>query len=363
MPPLPNIAQFRKRLEELNLQSQQENFFQDRKASGDILREIQRLRELAELHDDYLSCESELKDYQALSGDPAVEPELRSLAQAEVPLLEDRLRNLHGRILQAVVPQDPNDNRNVVMEIRAGTGGDEASLFAGQLHRLYTRYIETHGWKVSVLSSSPSEVGGLKEIIFSVSGDGAHRALKHESGVHRVQRVPVTEANGRIHTSTVTVAVLPEAEEVDIAIDPQDLEISVQRASGAGGQGVNTTDSAVRILHKPTGMMVYCADERSQLKNKNKAMTVLRSRLLKIRQDEEASRVSANRRDQIGSGDRSDKIRTYNFPQNRLTDHRIGLTVHNLPDVMEGRLDEVIEALLKAELDAKLAALANGQPS
>jgi peptide chain release factor 1 len=272
--------------------------------------------------------------------------------------LRRQVESLNARVLEALIPPEPDDERNVIMEIRAGTGGDEASLFAAELYRLYTRFIEGRGWKISPMGSSNSEVGGLKEVIFSVSGTDVYKVLKHESGVHRVQRVPVTEASGRIHTSTVTVAVLPEADEVDIEIDPQELEITVQRASGAGGQGVNTTDSAVRILHKPTGMMVYCADERSQLKNKTKAMSVLRARLLRIRQEEEHARQTSHRRDQIGSGDRSDKIRTYNFPQNRLTDHRIALTVHNLPDVMEGKIDEIIDALMRAEFERKLAAIA-----
>jgi peptide chain release factor 1 len=243
------------------------------------------------------------------------------------------------------------------MEIRAGTGGDEASLFAAELFRLYSKYADGRGWKIQPMSSSLSERGGFKEVIFLISGTDVYKQFKFESGVQRVQRVPVTEANGRIHTSTVTVAVLPEAEEVDVHIDPQDLEITVSRASGPGGQGVNTTDSAVQILHKPTGLIVSCADERSQLKNKAKAMTVLRSRLLKRREEEEHARYAAQRRSQIGSGDRSERIRTYNFPQNRVTDHRIGLTMYNLPQVMEGALDPIIVALQKADYEERLAAL------
>jgi peptide chain release factor 1 len=249
------------------------------------------------------------------------------------------------------------DSRNTVMEIRAGTGGDEATLFAAELTRLYMKYADTRGWKVQPLSTSGSERGGFKEAIFLITGQNVYRQLKFESGVHRVQRVPVTEANGRIHTSTVTVAVLPEAEEVDVKIDPQDLEITVQRASGPGGQGVNTTDSAVRIIYKPTGLIVFCADGRSQQKNKASALAVLRSRLLKQKEDEERSKYAAERRSQIGTGDRSERIRTYNFPQNRVTDHRIGLTLYNLPQVMEGQIDEIIAGLQKADFEEKLAAL------
>jgi peptide chain release factor 1 len=243
------------------------------------------------------------------------------------------------------------------MEIRAGTGGEEAALFAAELARMYHKYADAQGWKVQPMSSSVSERGGFKEVIFLITGSEVYRRLKFESGVHRVQRVPVTEANGRIHTSTVTVAVLPEAEEVDVQIDPSDLEVTVCRASGPGGQGVNTTDSAVQILHKPSGLIVQCADERSQIKNKARAMTVLRSRLLKLKEDEEQAKYAAERRSQIGSGDRSERIRTYNFPQNRATDHRIGLTLHNLSQVMEGDLDGLISALERASYEEKVAAL------
>jgi peptide chain release factor 1 len=247
------------------------------------------------------------------------------------------------------------------MEIRAGTGGEEAALFAAELARMYQRYAEGRGWKVEPMGSSLSERGGFREVSFLISGQDVYRQLKFESGVHRVQRVPLTEANGRIHTSTVTVAVLPEAEEVDVHIDPQELEITVQRASGPGGQGVNTTDSAVRIIHKPTGMMVYCADGRSQQKNKASALAVLRSRLLQLKEDQEQAKYAAERRSQIGTGDRSERIRTYNFPQNRLTDHRIGLTLYNLPQVMEGAIDGIIEMLQRADFEEKFSVL-TGQP-
>jgi peptide chain release factor 1 len=246
------------------------------------------------------------------------------------------------------------------MEIRAGAGGDEAALFASELARCYQRYADSQGWKVQPMSSSYTERGGLREVAFLISGADVYKRLKWESGVHRVQRVPVTEASGRIHTSTVTVAVLPEANEVEVSIDPQDLEITVMRASGPGGQGVNTTDSAVRIVHRPSGLTVYCADGRSQQKNKASALVVLRSRLLKQQGDAERASYAAQRRSQIGTGDRSERIRTYNFPQSRVTDHRVGLTLHNLPQVMEGQLDEIIAALQKAEFEERLAALGGG---
>jgi peptide chain release factor 1 len=247
------------------------------------------------------------------------------------------------------------------MEIRAGTGGEEAALFAAELTRMYQRYAENRGWKIEPMGSSLSERGGFREVSFLITGQDVYRQLKFESGVQRVQRVPLTEANGRIHTSTVTVAVLPEAEEVDFHLDPQDLEISVQRASGPGGQGVNTTDSAVRILHKPTGMMVYCADGRSQQKNKASALAVLRSRLLQHKEEEERAKYADQRRSQIGTGGRSERIRTYNFPQSRMTDHRIGLTLYSLAQVLQGAIDPVIEALQRADFEEKFAAL-TGQP-
>jgi peptide chain release factor 1 len=256
-----------------------------------------------------------------------------------------------------VLPPDPTDSRNTIMEIRAGAGGNEAALFVADLYRMYSRYAESRGWKVEVMDSSPSDLGGLKEIIFGVNGAEIYKRFKHESGVHRVQRVPATEAQGRIHTSTATVAVLPEAEEVDVEIRPDELEITVCRASGPGGQGVNTTDSAVQILHKPSGLIVRCADERSQQKNKAKALRVLRSRLLERRIAEENARYAAQRKTQVGTGERNEKIRTYNYPQNRVTDHRIDLTLYNLAAVMEGEIDPILEPLMNHELEEKLRAV------
>jgi peptide chain release factor 1 len=259
-----------------------------------------------------------------------------------------------------MIPPDATDSRNSVMEIRGGAGGDEANIFAGDLFRMYSRYAETRGWRVEIMSSSPADVGGFKEIIFNMTGEEAYKFLKFESGVHRVQRVPATETQGRIHTSTATVAVLPEAEEVDVQINPQDLDISTMRASGAGGQHVNTTDSAVMMVHKPTGVTVYCADERSQIKNRAKALTVMRSRLLQAKVDEEHAKYAAERKGQIGTGDRSERIRTYNYPQGRLTDHRIGLSL-SLPTIVEGDLDDLIDALQNYDYEARIQNLLEKQ--
>jgi peptide chain release factor 1 len=357
MEDLPDLAPFQRRLDELGAQMAEPAFYGNPRRAAEVTREHQRLGELVANHGAHARLLREIQEAEGLARDPAADADLRELAAAELPDLRRREGELRQAVLLAMIPPDPTDSRNTVMEIRAGTGGDEASLFAAELFRLYSKYADGRGWRIQPMSSSMSERGGFKEVIFLISGTDVYKQLKFESGVHRVQRVPVTEANGRIHTSTVTVAVLPEAEEVDVQIDPQELEITVSRASGPGGQGVNTTDSAVQILHRPTGLIVSCADERSQLKNKAKALTVLRSRLLKRREDEERARYAAARRSQIGSGDRSERIRTYNFPQNRLTDHRIGLTLYSLPQVMEGNIGAVITALQKADYEEKLAAL------
>lgn len=357
MDQLPDIFPFQRRLDELGAQMAEPSFYNNPRKATEVTREQQKLTAMVadyHLHD---KLGREILEAQALIKAPNGDPELKELATMELPDLQARREQLKQAVLLAMIPPDPTDSRNTVMEMRAGTGGDEAGLFAAELFRAYSRYAEGQGWKIQLMSSSVSERGGFKEVIFLITGDDVYKQFKFESGVQRVQRVPVTEANGRIHTSTITVAVLPEAEEVDVKIDPQDLEISVQRASGPGGQGVNTTDSAVRIIHKPTGMMVYCADGRSQQKNKASAMAVLRSRLLKLKEDEEKSKYAATRKNQIGSGDRSERIRTYNFPQNRLTDHRIGLTTYNLPQVMEGDLGGLIAALQKADYEEKLSAL------
>jgi peptide chain release factor 1 len=359
---LPPIEPFLRRLDELAAQMAAPAFYASPRTAADVTREHQKLSQLAADFREHERLGREIAEAEALVRDPAGGAEVQALAEAEVPVLRRRRDELHRAVLLAMIPPEPTDSRNTVVEIRAGTGGEEAALFAAALARAYQRYAEGRGWKVQPMSSSVSERGGFKEVIFLITGQDVYRQFKFESGVQRVQRVPVTEANGRIHTSTVTVAVLPEAEEVDVQIDPQDLEITVSRASGPGGQGVNTTDSAVQILHKPTGLIVQCADERSQLKNKGRAMTVLRSRLLKRREDEEQAKYAAARRNQIGSGDRSERIRTYNFPQNRVTDHRIGLTLHNLPQVMEGAFDPVISALQKADFEERLAGLTGAPP-
>ncbi len=357
MEALPDIFPFKNRYEELTAEMGDPSFYNDPRHAAEVGREHQRLEALLGNHERYRKLEENIAEAVALGKDPQADEELRELAASELPEMEGELKELEGAILDAMIPADPTDSRDTVVEIRAGTGGDEASLFAGELYRVYSKYAETQGWKIQPMSSSPSERGGMKEVVFLITGTDVYRQLKYESGVHRVQRVPVTEANSRIHTSTVTVAVLPEAQEVDVEIDPQDLEISVCRASGPGGQGVNTTDSAVQILYKPTGLIVVCSDERSQLKNRARAMTVLRSRLLQQKQEEEQAKYASERRNQIGSGDRSERIRTYNFPQNRVTDHRIGLTLQSLPEVMEGDIEALITALQRADHAQKLAAL------
>lgn len=332
-------------------------FYANPRRAAEVTREQQKIRKLVDDFRAHSQVERELRDAAALAREASGGADLRELANAEIPTLERRAAELREAVLLAMIPPEASDSRNTVMEIRAGTGGEEAALFAAELSRCYQKFADAQGWKVQPMSSSYSERGGLRETAFLIVGTDVYKQLKWESGVHRVQRVPVTEASGRIHTSTVTVAVLPEAEEVDIQINPEDLEITVCRASGPGGQGVNTTDSAVQIQHRPTGLIVQCADERSQLKNKARAMTVLRSRLLKLKEDEEKAKYAAERRSQIGSGDRSERIRTYNFPQNRVTDHRIGLTLHGLPQVMEGAIGPLVEALQKAHYEERLAAL------
>jgi peptide chain release factor 1 len=333
-------------------------------ASPEVASDPARLRDLgkqhSELHDVVLAYRAfreaaRQAEEARLMAKEEDDPEMTEFLRVEEAEAEQRAARLRRDLELLLLPKDPNDERNVVLEIRAGVGGQEAALFAGQLLEMYQRYAERRRWKTDVLSSSSSDVGGFKEVVLEIQGKGAYSRLKRESGGHRVQRIPATESGGRIHTSTATVAVLPEAEEVDnIDIDPNDLEIDVYRSSGPGGQSVNTTDSAVRIVHKPTGIKVEMQEERSQRQNREKAMRYLRSRLLKLAQDEQQREEAAARKAQVGSGDRSDKIRTYNFPQNRVTDHRIGVSVHNLPQVMAGGLDEFIDALMQKEREEQL---------
>ena len=290
----------------------------------------------------------------------AGDAEMAELAEAELPGLRARKDELDARVRTLLLPRDPNDDKSVILEIRAGTGGEEAALFAGEIYRMYQRYAERMGWKVEILSASPAEMGGMREVVAAIEGDGAYSKLKWESGVHRVQRVPETEAQGRIHTSAATVVVLPEAEEVDVEVKDDDIVVDVYRSSGKGGQGVNTTDSAVRIHHLPTGLIVTCQDERSQIKNRARAMKVLRARLLDIKIQKESAERSRARKEQVSSGDRSAKIRTYNFPQGRVTDHRIGLTLYKIDDVLQGNIDALIDGMIAADAAERLREAGEG---
>jgi peptide chain release factor 1 len=353
----PHIEKFTRRFEEVEAALSDSKAFDNPQRAQELSREYSRLKELVTAGGAYLKTLADLVENRAILQSEAPDSELAQMAREEIARLESVEQRLGKQVLLGLVPPNPTDSRNTIVEIRAGAGGQESALFAADLFRMYSRYAETRGWKIDPLDSNASDLGGFREVIFEITGEDVFKRLKYESGVHRVQRVPATEAQGRIHTSTATVAVLPEAEEVDIEIKPEDIEINVCRASGKGGQGVNTTDSAVQIQHKPSGLIVRCADERSQQKNKAKAMTVLRSRLLEAKIAEENARYAANRKQQVGTGERNEKIRTYNFPQNRVTDHRVELTLHNLASFIDGDIDSLIEPLIAHDMDERLKAL------
>ena len=340
---LDKIAVFEERASQLEQQLADPALAQDRKRFAEVGKELATLRPVVEAGERYRATHTGIADAEAMLGD--ADPEVAELARAELEELSGDLEEIDRQLRVLMVPRDPNDDKNVILEIRAGTGGDEAALFAADLFRMYSRYAEKQGWKIERMSSSETDGGGFKELVVTVSGDRVFSRLKHERGVHRVQRVPSTESQGRIHTSTATVAVLPEAEEVDLQFGPKDIRIDVYRASGPGGQSVNTTDSAVRVTHVPTGVVVQCQDEKSQHKNKAQALKILRARLYEHEQKRLADERADARRGQVGSGERSEKIRTYNFPQSRVTDHRAGVTLHRLESVIEGELDELLDAV------------------
>ena len=333
-----------KRYEEVSLEIQNPDLVKDQNRYRTVMKEYSSLGEIAAIHGGIEELEKQITEARTLVQEEK-DQEMRELAKEELKELETRLVENEDKLKFLLIPKDPLDEKNIIMEIRAGTGGEEAALFASDLYRMYSRFAETKGWKFEIMNSNDTELGGLKEIVFSVSGNNVYENLRYESGVHRVQRVPATEASGRIHTSAVTVAVLPEADETEIDIKPDDLRIDVMRAGGPGGQCVNTTDSAVRITHLPTGITVHCQDEKSQIKNKAKAMRILRARIYEMEEAKAAAERAEARKTQVGSGDRSQRIRTYNFPQNRLTDHRINLTLYKLDLIMQGSVEELFDAL------------------
>ena len=346
------IEIFDKRYSELNRKLYEPSVAADPESYQKIMKEIKSIEEIVLTYRDYKAAvQTEQESLEILEGGDS---ELRELAQMELDDAKEKIDELSEQLKILLLPKDPNDDRNVIVEIRGGAGGEESALFSAVLFRMYTMYAEKRGYRVEVVNVNETELGGYKEISFMIEGDGAYSRFKYESGVHRVQRVPETESQGRVHTSTTTVAVLPEAEDVELEIDPKDLKIDTFRSSGAGGQHINKTSSAIRVTHIPTGTVVECQDERSQYKNKDKALKVLKSRLLKEKQDKQASEIAADRKSQVGTGDRSERIRTYNYPQGRLTDHRIGLTLYKLEDILNGNLDEVIDALVTADRAEKL---------
>lgn len=348
------VADLENELEKLESQLPEIYASGDQAASRDAGRRHAELKPVVDAYREFRRTEEEIADAKELLAAGDEDPEMRDYLRSEVDEKETALAALEGRLKELLIPRDPNDGKNVIVEIRGAEGGDEGNLWAGDLFEMYRKFAEARGWKTEVLSSQPSDMGGYREITFVVRGPDAWSRMKYEGGPHRVQRVPVTESQGRVHTSAATVAVLPEADEVDVDIDPNDLEIDVFRSSGPGGQSVNTTDSAVRITHKPTGLVVTCQDEKSQLQNKDKALRILRSRMLQAEQERQAEALSSTRRDQVKGGGRSEKIRTYNYKEKRVTDHRIGLTVHSLDQVLAGQLDEIVDELAAAERAGQL---------
>ena len=341
--------------EEINEKLSDVNVVNDNKLYTQLMREHKTLTPIVDKYREYLSTEKDFNEAKELLDSGNLDKDFKEMLQMEYEESKEKMEKITEELKVLLLPKDPNDDKNVIIEIRGGAGGEEASLFANSLYRMYTMYAESKHWKTEILNANPTELGGFKEVSFSVEGEGAYSRFKYESGVHRVQRVPETESQGRVHTSTVTVAVLVEADEVELDINPTDLKIDVFRASGAGGQHINKTESAVRITHLPTGTVVECQDERSQHKNKEKAMKILRSRLYEALQQEQNDKIASERRMQVGTGDRSERIRTYNYPQGRLTDHRIVLTIYRLEDMLNGNLDEVFDALATADQAAKLA--------
>ena len=343
------------RFDEINLKLSDPTVISNTDLYTSLMKEYKTLTPVVEKYHEYLNAKKNFEEAKELLEAGGLDAEMKEMAQMEFEEQKENIERFTDELRILLLPKDPNDEKNVIIEIRGGAGGEEAALFANSLYRMYTMYAESRGWKQEILNSNETELGGFKEISFSIEGAGAYSRFKYESGVHRVQRVPETESQGRIHTSTVTVAVLVEADEVELEINPTELKIDVFRASGAGGQHINKTESAVRITHLPTGTVVECQDERSQFKNRERAMKILRSRLYEALQQEQADKIASERRMQVGTGDRSERIRTYNFPQGRITDHRIGLTLYKIEDVLNGHLDEVIDALATADQAAKLA--------
>ena len=352
-----DLSQVKRRYEELAYRMTTPEAMNDPAAYAAMMREYKELTPLVEAYCSYTALQKEVDEEKALLDAPTEDAAFNDMVQQELRENWQKLEDLEQKIRLLLLPKDANDEKSIIMEIRAGAGGEEAALFAHSLLRMYTMYVQSKGWQLEMLNLNETELGGVKEAIFSVDGAGAYNRLKYESGVHRVQRVPETETQGRIHTSTATVAVMPQAEEVDFALDMKDLRIDTFRSSGAGGQHINKTSSAIRVTHIPTGTVVECQNERSQFQNKDKALEILRSRLLAQKQKEQQDAINADRAGQVGTGDRSEKIRTYNFPQDRCTDHRIGLTVHNLDKIMDGDLDDIIDALATREQAEKLQKL------